>query len=136
MKTFIEFLRLKEENTVGYHNDGPGSGFDPSGGAYLGSDFTGSETHGKFLGNPSHLPSLDMQLPQMTRSGRIRLIDKNKNPIFILLSDGTKLYLTWDQFKRIDGDEPAIGKLMQVTFQRHTNSGEDENSKITQCRCS
>mgnify|MGYP003337395045 CR=1 FL=1 len=35
---------------------------------------------------------------------------RNKNPIFIMLSDGTKLYLSWDEFRRVEGVEPEIGK--------------------------
>jgi len=135
MITFKQFIQLSEDNTIGYHNDGPGSGLAYGSGALLGSDFTGSETAGKFLGNPLHLPSLDMTIPQVVRSGVVRLLEKNKNPIHILLSDGTRLHLTWDQYKRIEGTEPAIGKLMHVTFQRNVNNGPDETSQITQCRC-
>jgi hypothetical protein len=137
MLTFAKYIELREQNTVGYHNDGPGSGFMPTGGPLLGSDFTGSEqspTMG-MLGHPLHLPSLDMGIPSITRTGRVAFIERNKNPIFILLSDGTKLYLSWDQFKRIEGQEPTVGRQMTVTFQRHPGDQSEMNSQIASCRC-
>lgn len=136
MLYFKEFI-LREENTVGYHNDGPGSSFAPSGGSYLGSDFTGSEqsTTMGLQGHPVHLPSLDMEIPLITRTGRVKFIERNRNPIFILLSDGTKLYLSWDQFKRIHGPEPEVGKMLSVTFQRHPKATQDENSQISSLTC-
>ena len=135
MKTFSEFIRLREENTVGYHNDGPGSGFAPGGGAILGSDFTGSETAAKFLGNPLHLPSMDMEVRKVERTSPISSIDRHSNPIKIQLLDGTKLYMTWDQFKRVEGKEPAYGRLMHVSFQRHPDTDSYENSTVVSAKC-
>jgi len=131
MLNFKDFLqKIEEQNTVGTHNDGPGVG-------YLPSEFTGSEApeNAKFDTRPPHLSSLDAILPSVTKKGQIRLIERNKNPIFILLSDGTQLYLSWDEFKRIRGQEPTVGKNLTVVFQRNMNDRSKSPSKINSILC-
>jgi len=134
MLTFREFL---EQNTVGYHNDGPGSGFVQTGGAYLGSDQTGSEQDPTkaMLGHPQWLPSLDFAIPTVSRTSTVAFVERNKNPILVMLQDGTKLHFSWDQFKRIEGSEPERGKQLTVTFQRNPKAGKEETSQILSCRC-
>lgn len=139
-KEYIE-KRMQEQNTVGKHNDGATTN---NAGAYLGSDWTGSEqspTMG-YLGHPVHLPSLDLVvnmpslgLPTVKRSSKIILIQKNKNPISVFLSDGTKIFLTLDEFNRINGKKPEVGKNITVTFQRHNKNNSEENSKIQNIMC-
>ena len=125
----LEFKKyLQEQNTVGYHNDGPGA-------PILNSDATGSETPNSYFGNPNFLPSLDMGLPTVTRSSRIIQVERHKNPIFVMLQDGTKLYFTYDEFKRIKGSEPKVGKTLQVVFQRSPDDSSGNHSQIQSCYC-
>lgn len=74
-------------------------------------------------------------LPSTTKKSEIKLIERNKNPIFILLADGTKLYLSWDEFKRIHGSEPEIGKTLTVSFQRLEHDRTSSTSKINSIAC-
>jgi hypothetical protein len=139
MFSFKKYIKtIEEQNTIGYHNDG--GGFNApmlrSGGSYITSDQSGSESDpGKnSIGYPQFLPSLDMTVPQevptVQRTAKIRLIEKHKNPIFIFLSDGTRLYLTYDEFKRIKGGEPRMGQTMKVVFQRNPKDKNEAPSQI------
>lgn len=139
-KEYVE-KRMQEQNTVGKHNDGATSN---NSGAYIGSDWSGSEQSSTmgYLGHPPHLPSLDLVvnmpnlgLPTIKRSSKIIMIEKNKNPISIFLSDGTKMFLTFDEFKRISGQTPEIGKNLTVIFQRHEKDKSENNSKIQSIMC-
>lgn len=138
MLSFRQFIELAEQNTVGYHNDGPGSGFAQSGGgAMLGSDWTGSEqpeAHG-MLGRPLSLPSYDMAVPKVKRQSRVKVLERNNNPILMILDDGTRMSFTYDEFKRIEGREPQQGSLITVVFQRHPRMGASAMSQIDSIRC-
>jgi hypothetical protein len=129
----LNFKQYMEQNTVGYHNDGPGSGFRQSGGSYLTSDQTGSETWGNTFGHPLTLPSYDFALPSVVptikKSGKIKFIQDKENPIIIMLDNGTRLYLTVDEYRRIKG-KPEIGKDMTVVFQRHQNDRTNNPSQV------
>jgi hypothetical protein len=118
MQGFRQFLN--EQNVPGYHLDGPGGPFVQRGNAYLSSDQTGSEQVPTFVGHAQHLPGIDIAIPNnipfTKKTGKIQFIERNKNPITIRLSDGTSIYLTWDEFRRIK-EEPEIGKTMTVIFQ-------------------
>jgi len=74
----------------------------------------------------------DIGLPTMTKTARIDHVMDKKNPIFIGLSDGTKLYMTYDEFRRIEG-KPERGKNMLVVMQRHGKDATDYPSVITKC---
>jgi hypothetical protein len=103
------------------------------GGAFASTDVTGTEgsnTHGS-AGHPLHLPSTDLTIPQMTKSGRITMLALKKNPIFIKLSDGTEANFTYDEYKKIQGT-PEVGKVMTITFQRHPEDSSRMYSKIDQ----
>jgi hypothetical protein len=129
---FKEFVKLREMNTVGRHNDGPG-------GAFLSSDQTGSEAAPDMEGNPLHLPSIDLQIPSsiptMTKTSVIRVVERNKNPIFVHLDDGTKLHFTWDEFKRIEGKEPSPGKKLYVVLLRREDDKREEPSQVQRALC-
>ncbi len=47
----------------------------------------------------------------------------------------TKMFLTLDEFNRINGKKPEVGKNITVTFQRHNKSNSEENSKIQKIMC-
>lgn len=125
----LYFRKFWEENTVGKHNDF-------AGGAYLTSDFTGSEASQTMglEGRPPQYPSYDLGLPNVTKTGIIKFIDKNKNPIFIFLSDGTKLYLSLDEFNRVKS-KPEVGKTIVAVFQRAENDVSDNTSQIASLKC-
>ncbi len=78
---------------------------------------------------------LSKELPTLEITSKILRIEKNKNPINIMLEDGTSLYLTWDEFKRIPGDKPEIGKSLKVVFQRLSHDKTEKPSKIKYCKC-
>lgn len=125
----LNFKNYFETNTIGYHNDGPGSNFYPFGGSYLTSDQTGSETG-------MSLPSIDFSIiaPTVERKSKIYHIEFNKNPITIILQDGTKLFFNLDEFKRIQGGKPEAGKTMSVVFQRSPLDNSVNPSKLVSCR--
>lgn len=109
------------QNTVGSHNDFATSTFLPS--TWTGSENLGSFNHG--------LPSTDLNIPTVTRNSKIRYIEKNKNPIKIMLLDGTKLFLTFDEFNRINSYKKLdVGQEINVTFQRQIGDKSLEPSKI------
>lgn len=81
------------------------------------------------------MPTAELGLPSVKRTSVISFLERNKNPIFILLADGTKLYLSWDEFRRIEGTEPTIGKKMTVVFQRHPLDKSEITSQIERLIC-
>lgn len=94
----------------------------------------------KALATPITLPEIDpsifsKELPTLEVTSKIMRIEKNKNPINIMLEDGTSLYLSWDEFKRIPGVTPEVGKSLKVIFQRLNNDKTDKPSKIKYCKC-
>jgi hypothetical protein len=101
------------------------------GGAFVSSDESGSEQSETLgtQGHALHLPSTDLTIPSVTKSGRITSLIMNKSPIYICLSDGTEAHFSYDEYKRIDG-EPGIGKTMTIVFQRHPEDHALMYSKI------
>lgn len=100
------------------------------------------ETHGAIL-IPEHfawaksisatLPKINLDLPQVEKRAKIDIIMDKKNPIYMQLSDGSKLFFTYDEYKRIDG-KPERGKTMVVTMQRLGHDQSDLPSKIMKCQ--
>lgn len=134
MANFKQFMENQGLGELGlklnkfYHN----KDLDQKIGAFLSTDVSGteqSETLG-LSGHPPHLPSTDFVIPDTTRTGRITLLDKKSNPIRVRLSDGTEVLFTHDEFKKIQGEEPSVGKLMRVIFQRHPNDPTPNLSRI------
>lgn len=104
------------------------------GGALASTDVTGTEqteTQG-FSGHPLHLPSTDLTIPSIVKTGRITMLQNKRNPIYLRLSDGTEANFTYDEYRRIEGT-PALGKTMTITFQRHPNDLSRQHSKIDKC---
>lgn len=109
------------QNTVGTHNDRATATF-------VSSNWNSGESSGEF---GSGMPGTDMSLPTVEKKSTIRSIVKNKNPIFIMLMDGTKIYLTLDEFNRISTFKKlAVGEKVTVTFQRNPGDSGQEPSKI------
>jgi len=80
----------------------------------------------------SLLPNYDLDLPLIKKESKIDIIVDKKNPIYIQLADGTKLYFTLDEFRRING-KPEVGKNLLVTMQRLHNDSSNIPSKIISC---
>lgn len=129
-KQFLEHNPLKihnpfSQNTVGKHNDYATTAFLPS-------TWTGSEDLGPFSYG---VPSLDIAIPQVVKKSKIRSIEMNKNPIVVMLADGTKLYLTLDEFNRINSSTRLeVGNEISVTFQRRPEDQGSDPSKIISIR--
>lgn len=77
---------------------------------------------------PNEIPTIKKQSP-------IASVELTKNPIAIYLADGTKLFFTWDEFKRISGDKPCAGKTLYVVMERHPKDTSLQPSKIVKCHC-
>jgi len=120
---FKQFLNILEQNTVGKHNDYATSAMVPS-------VWSGTET-GEF--NLPHLSSIDLVIPNVTVNSIIKKIELNKNPIVILTNDNTKLYLSLDQFNRIN-PRPEEGKRISIVFQRSPDEPNENLSKINQIK--
>ena len=79
------------------------------------------------------LPNIKLDLPTTEKRAKIEYVVNNKNPIMIQLEDGSKLYFTLDEFKRIQG-RPEKGKTLVVHFQRIPNDQIQLPSQITHCQ--
>ena len=90
------------------------------------SVFTGTETPDI---NIPHLSSIDLTIPSTVKNSIISFIELNKNPILVLLKDGTKLFLTFDQYNRMK-TKPEVGKRITVVFQRSPEDKSNSPSKI------
>jgi hypothetical protein len=125
-KQFLENNPLKiqnnfSQNTVGKHTDYATAAFLPS--TWTGSEDLGSYSYG--------LPSTDIAIPNVVKKSKIRSIELKRNPIVIILVDGTKLHLTLDEFNRIDSRKKLeVGNEISVTFQRNPEQTGGEPSKI------
>jgi hypothetical protein len=117
-------MKITEQNTVGTHNDFATSAFLPS-------SWTGTESAPD--ANLPFLSSTDLKIPQISRSSTINNIILNKNPITIELKDGTKLYLSLDEYNRIQ-NKPEVGKNITVVFQRNELDKSEAPSKIVGIR--
>lgn len=69
-------------------------------------------------------------IPTVKKVGKIVQLDYRKNPILIMLNDNTKLYLTYDEFKRIK-PKIKLGDTISVIMQRSKNDKSNIPSKIT-----
>jgi hypothetical protein len=79
-----------------------------------------------------NLPKMNLDLPTIEKKSKIHTIIIKKNPIYIQLDDGSKLFFTHDEFKRIHG-EPLVGKTMTVKMIRLPGDKTDYPSKIQRC---
>jgi hypothetical protein len=120
-----DILHSFSQNTVGKHNDFATASFLPS-------TWTGSDSLGKMSYGP---PDTDLELPRVEAKSKIKLIEKNKNPIRIQLMDGTNIYLTVDEFRRIDSTTRLdVGREITVIFQRREGDRGDQPSQIISVR--
>ena len=126
---FKKFLHtIKEQNTVGKHNDFASA-------AFLSTNQSGSEAPDNLQGRGLHLPSTDAIFPTPTNTGVIKSLgntndngEPTQNPIPVTLSDNTRLSLTWKQFNRIG--RPQKGWTVTVRFLRAPDDRTGEISGI------
>jgi len=78
------------------------------------------------------LPNIDLDLPVIEKRAKIHIIIRKKNPIYIQLGDGTKLYFTHDEFRRIKG-KPETGKTMVIKMLRLSHDNSLAPSQIKSC---
>lgn len=79
------------------------------------------------------LPDINIGLPSVDKKAKITQILDKKNPIFIGLSDGTKLFMTYDQFRKINGKKPEVGRTMVLSMQRTPEDNSKNPSILTKC---
>ena len=125
-RQFLEHNPLKiqnsfSQNTVWKHNDYATAAFLPS-------TWTGSEDMGSY---PDGAPGVDLMIPNVVKKSKIRSVEMNRNPIVVMLMDGTKIYLNLDEFNRISSTKRLeVGSEISVTFQRSPGDLGQEPSKI------
>ena len=106
---------------MGTHNDYATAAFLPS-------TWTGSEDMGSY---PDGAPGVDLMIPNVVKKSKIRSVEMNRNPIVVMLMDGTKIYLNLDEFNRINSTKRLeVGSEISVTFQRSPGDLGQEPSKI------
>ena len=76
----------------------------------------------------------DLALPNVSKTSIIKHINNKSNPILILLANGTKLYIPYDAFRKINVP-PEVGRTLMVTFQRRTDDTSPVPSKIQSIKC-
>lgn len=84
---------------------------------------------GGFIGTPNFRSDFNLGLPSTRKTARITFINEKRDPILVCLSDGTKLYMPCDAYKRLN-IEPEVGRTMEVVFQRRSDNDSMEPSKI------
>lgn len=89
---------------------------------------------GGFMGSNWVNGKFDLALPSVTKSSQIKFISEKKNPILIFLADGTKLYMPYDSYKKINVP-PEVGRTLMVTFQRRGDDSSEEPSRIQTIKC-
>ena len=140
---FREYLEKIEEygvgsgNTVGVHNDGPGSGFNQGGGmALLPSHWTDTETLQNHLASldgvvKSAMDKMDLgqgRMPLVQKTGRVMYMQHTTNPIYAHLDDGTRLLFTRGEWER--AGKPTTGSKVNVVLQRHPSDDSEEASQV------
>jgi len=109
------------QNTTGTHNDFATAKFLPT--TWTGSEDLGAYSYG--------VPGIDLEIPGVVRKSKIRSVEKSKDPIKVSLMDGTVLYMTLDEFNKVDSrTKLSPGREIRVTFQRREDDGSPDTSKI------
>lgn len=78
------------------------------------------------------LPDFNLDLPCIKKEAKIQILQYKKTPIFMHLSDGSKLFFTLDEFKRIHGN-PEVGKTIRYEMIRLQNDNTLLPSMIKSC---
>lgn len=155
MLHFREYLDKIEEyaigNTVGVHNDGPGSGFNSGGGmAYVSPEGGGKGFLPKHWSDTDFLlnrtgfldgivrqaiDKMDVnqgRLPLTQHDARVIYLRKESNPIYAHLENGTKLFFTRGEWQRCG--KPEVGDKINVVLQRRPDDTSKRLSQVQTCR--
>jgi hypothetical protein len=89
---------------------------------------------GGFMGSNWVNGKFDLGLPSVSKTSQIKFIDEKKNPILIFLADGTKLYMPYDAYKKINVP-PEVGRTLEVVFQRRKDDTSELPSQIQTIKC-
>ena len=106
----------------------------------LSTQVTGSQwpddplSSGGFMGTNWVNGKFDLALPNVSKSSQIKYINRRSNPILIFMLDGTKIYIPYDAFRKINVP-PEVGRTLMVTFQRRTDDKSPMPSKIQSIKC-
>jgi len=145
---FKEFVKLYEKiQTHANPRSDMGASWAPIGpriptGAFgaLPSQVTGSQWgdmplySGGYAGSNWLNGGFDLRLPGVTKTSQIKYISEKKNPMLIFLADGTRIYIPYDAYKKINVP-PEVGRTLMVTFQRRTDDTSPVPSKIDTIHC-
>lgn len=107
----------------------------------LPSTVTGSDTpdsplsSGGYMGTNQVNQKFDLMLPSITKQAKVLSVKHGRgNNMFIFLNDGTKLYIPYDAFKKINV-EPSPGRTLSVIFQRRSDDHSPMPSSIKSIKC-
>lgn len=106
----------------------------------LPSQWTGSQWgdmplySGGWMGSNWMNGKFDLALPAVSKTAQIKFVGEKTNPILIHLSDGTRLYMPFDRFRKMNV-RPEAGRTMMVTFQRRTDDTSPIPSRIQSIKC-
>ena len=84
------------------------------------------------MNQSTFVPQISIGLPTITKTGKISMLIRDKNPIMIQLDDGTRLFFSHDQYKRISGN-PERNRHMTVVFQRDPSDKSNLPAQIVSC---
>lgn len=77
-------------------------------------------------------------LPSVQKSGIIKILKKEHNPIYVVLQDANehihRLYIPYQTWKNIQ-PEPEIGRTLAVVFDRRPEDRSEAPTKISSIRC-
>lgn len=123
-RKFMEQVRIHNafsQNTTGTHNDFATATLLPS--TWTGTEDLGTHSYG--------VPGVDLEIPSVTRKSKIRFMNDKKDPIEVRLMDGTAIYMTLDEFNRVNSrTKLEVGREIKVTFQRREGDGSPDPSKV------
>lgn len=73
-----------------------------------------------------------LEMPLNSTTSEIMEIKYKENPIKIILKNGTQLFFTFDEYRRIK-NTPEIGKKMTIMFLQKKGDKSLSPSKILKC---
>lgn len=131
----LNFKKFFEDSTY----DTPGIGA----GSMVPDIWSNSDTYLTGITEPQ-LPYTDVKIgqsniniPIIKKKAIVVRFEDKKNPMYIELKDGTKMFLTVDEYRRIKGDLPIVPNHseLEVTFQRLPMDKSLSVSKIDKIIC-
>ena len=78
------------------------------------------------------MPNMELDLPCVKKTAKIQILQYKKTPIFMQLSDGSQLFFTLDEFRRIKG-KPEVGKTVNYEMLRLADDKSSAPSMLKSC---